>query len=88
MRKSLVFFTVTAATSARLPAAVQRYEPVPGGFAIANGGAQFSRPLYGWHGDDNEDRPKRSMMLAGDRPEVALKIAKGMRMGRRRVKAY
>ena len=62
------------------PATVQRYEPVPGGFAIANGGAQFSRPLYGWHGDDNEDRPKRSMMLAGDRPEVALKIAKGMRM--------
>lgn len=62
-------------------AAEQRYSPVPGGFAIRNGSAEFSRPLYGWHGDDNEEKSVKSMPFAGDRPKVSLMLFNGPRIG-------
>ena len=63
--------------------APQRYCPVPGGFAVKNGMSRFSRPLYGWHGDDCEQGPKKSMPFTGDIPSVALKRFKGPRIGKK-----
>ena len=57
----------------------QRYTPVPGGFAIRNGRAEFTRPLYGWHGDDDYRRPRKTMPFTGDRPKVCANVFKGIR---------
>lgn len=56
----------------------QRYTPVPGGFAIHNGKAQFTRPLYGWHGDDDYRHPHKTIPFTGDRPRVRASAFKGM----------
>ena len=48
------------------------YEAVDGGFAIENGPAAFSRPLYGWHGNDRMKRPEKPIMWASDWPRVRL----------------
>ena len=41
--------------------AIAAYAPVPGGYAIHNGNGEFNRPLYGWHGDDRELNPCKSL---------------------------
>ncbi len=61
----------------------QLYAPVPGGFEIRNGNAEFSRPLYGWHGDDREDNVRKSMTFTGDRPKVSLKVFTGRRIDKK-----
>ena len=48
--------------------AAQMYLPVPGGFAISNGEAEFSRPLYGWHGNDCMANPSKILVWTVDRP--------------------
>lgn len=40
---------------------VLHYMPVPGGYETRNGEAEFNRPLYGWHGDDRELNPCKSL---------------------------
>ncbi len=62
----------------------QRYTPVPGGFATRNGDGEFNRPLYGWHGDDRELSPCKSLPWTSDRPKVALKVFRGYRIGNKR----
>lgn len=72
-----------AAWAASLLRLAQRYTPVPGGFEIRNGASEFMRPLYGWHGDDDFRKPKRSMPCTSDRPKVALKAFDGMRLDKK-----
>ena len=60
-----------------------KYAPVPGGFATRNGDGEFNRPLYGWHGDDRELAPCKSLPWTSDRPKVVLKAFKGYRLDRR-----
>ena len=57
-----------------------KYMPVPGGFATRNGDGEFNRPLYGWHGDDRELSPCKSLPWTSDRPKVALKVFRGYRI--------
>ena len=54
-----------------------RYTPVPGGYRTSNGDGEFNRPLYGWHGDDRELNPCKSLPWTSDRPKVALKVFRG-----------
>ena len=56
----------------RLAPSEQRYAPVPGGFEITDGQAEFSRPLYGSHAADNPRKPRKNYFLTGDRPRVRL----------------
>ena len=56
----------------RLAPSAQRYTPIPGGFEITDGQAEFSRPLYGSHAADNPRRPRKNYFLTGDRPRVRL----------------
>ena len=60
-----------------------KYAPVPGGFAACNGDGEFNRPLYGWHGDDRELKPCKSLPWTGDRPKVALKVFRGYRIDKK-----
>ena len=62
---------------------VLHYMPVLGGYETRNGEAEFNRPLYGWHGDDRELNPCKSLPWTGDRPKVALKVFKGYRLDKR-----
>ena len=57
-----------------------KYTPIPGGFSAKNGDAEFNRPLYGWHGDDRELNPCKSLPWTSDRPKVALKVFRGYRI--------
>ena len=50
-----------ALTGASWGGAQLRYEPVPGGYRTSNGDGEFNRPLYGWHGDDRELNPCKSL---------------------------
>ena len=74
---TMIFAVATCAVAG------QKYAPVPGGFATRNGDAEFNRPLYGWHGDDRELAPCKSLPWTGDRPKVALKVFRGYRLDRR-----
>ena len=56
----------------RLAPSEQRYTPVPGGFEITDGQAEFMRPLYGSHAADNPRKPNRNYICTGDRPRVRL----------------
>ena len=47
----------------------QRYTPIAGGYEITDGEADFSRVLYGWHGNDWKKVP-RIFVLTSDRPRV------------------
>ena len=67
-----VFLLLSLLALAAGASAGQRYAPVPGGFAITNGSARYSRPLYGWHGDDAMKEPRKSLFWTGDRPDVRL----------------
>jgi hypothetical protein len=60
-----------------------RYKPVPGGYETTCTIAEFNRPLYGWHGDDRELAPQKSLPWTGDRPKVALKVFNGYRLNKR-----
>ena len=60
-----------------------RYEPVPGGYRTNNGDGEFNRPLYGWHGDDRELNPCKSLPWTSDRPKVALKVFRGYRIDKK-----
>ena len=60
-----------------------RYTPIPGGYETTGGDAEFNRPLYGWHGDDRELAPRKSLPWTGDSPKVALKVFKGYRLEKR-----
>ena len=51
---------------------VPEYAAADGGFAIEDGTAEFSRPLYGWHGNDEMKKPVKPIMWASDRPRVRL----------------
>ena len=90
MKKSMLLCVVVFGQAVTLAAAeivshgafasapLQRYTPVPGGFAIHNGKAQFTRPLYGWHGDDDYRHPHKTIPFTGDRPRVRASAFKGM----------
>ena len=69
-----------ALTGASWGGAQLRYEPVPGGYRTSNGDGEFNRPLYGWHGDDRELSPCKSLPWTSDRPKVALKVFRGYRI--------
>ena len=60
-----------------------KYTPVPGGFAAKNGDGEFNRPLYGWHGDDRELAPRKSLPWTSDRPKVVLKVFSGYRLDKK-----
>ena len=60
-----------------------KYTPVPGGYKANNGDGEFNRPLYGWHGDDRELAPRKSLPWTGDRPKVVLKVFNGYRLDRK-----
>ena len=60
--------------------AIAAYAQVPGGYAIHNGNGELNRPLYGWHGDDRELNPCKSLPWTSDRPKVALKVFRGYRI--------
>ena len=47
----------------------QRYTPIAGGYEITDGEADFSRVLYGWHGNDWKKVP-HIFVLTSDRPRV------------------
>ena len=66
--------------SSAVAAPMQKYKPVPGGYETFNGDGEFNRPLYGWHGDDRELAPCKSLPWTSDRPKVALKVFKGYRI--------
>lgn len=69
-----------ALTSVSWGDAQLRYTPIPGGYRANNGDGEFNRPLYGWHGDDRELNPCKSLPWTSDRPKVALKFFRGYRI--------
>ena len=81
MKKILFVAVVHAvAMSASYGGAQLRYTPVPGGYKTCNGDGEFNRPMYGWHGDDRELNPCKSLPWTSDRPKVALKVFRGYRI--------
>lgn len=83
---TMKFVSAAAALAAgafAVAAPMQKYKPVPGGYETFNGDGEFNRPLYGWHGDDRELAPRKSLPWTSDRPKAVLKVFNGYKLDKK-----